>query len=31
MQGNPADPSSNYPFHIKSNQRSRLCLTCHDK
>ncbi len=31
MQGNPADPGSNYPFLIKSNQRSRLCLTCHDK
>jgi predicted CXXCH cytochrome family protein len=31
MQGNLADPTSNYPFLIKSNQKSNLCLTCHNK
>ncbi len=31
MQGNLADATSNYPFLLKSNQKSYLCLTCHNK
>ena len=29
--GSSADPASNFPFLIKSNQNSNLCLTCHNK
>ena len=31
MQGDVASAASNYPFLIKSNQNSNLCLTCHNK
>jgi len=31
LQGVVADATSNYPFLIKSNQKSNLCLTCHNK
>ncbi len=31
MQGDLASAASNYPFLIKSNQNSNLCLTCHNK
>ncbi len=31
MHGTSADPTSNFPFLIKSNQASHLCLTCHNK
>ncbi len=31
MQGDLASATSNYPFLIKSNQNSYLCLTCHNK
>lgn len=31
MHGTSADPTSNFPFLIKSNQGSQLCLTCHNK
>lgn len=29
--GDSATPTSNFPFLIKSNQNSNLCLTCHNK
>ncbi len=29
--GNSGDPTSNFPFLIKSNQNSYLCFTCHAK
>jgi len=29
--GTSSDPTSNFPFLIKSNQKSFLCLTCHAK
>jgi predicted CXXCH cytochrome family protein len=31
MQGDLASATSNYPFLIKSNYKSNLCLTCHNK
>ncbi|HZZ84749.1 MAG TPA: cytochrome c3 family protein [Anaeromyxobacteraceae bacterium] len=31
MQGDLTSAASNYPFLIKSNQNSNLCLTCHAK
>lgn len=31
MQGLNTDPAGNFPFLIKSNQNSNLCLTCHNK
>jgi len=31
MQGTVTSAASNYPFLIKSNQNSNLCLTCHNK
>ena len=31
MQGDVALATSNYPFLIKTNQGSNLCLTCHNK
>lgn len=31
MQGVVTSAASNYPFLIKSNQNSNLCLTCHNK
>jgi predicted CXXCH cytochrome family protein len=31
MHGDSATAASNFPFLIKSNQNSQLCLTCHNK
>lgn len=31
LQGDPADPAGTYPFLVMTNQRSRLCFTCHNK
>ena len=31
MHGDSANAAGNFPFLIKSNQNSRLCLTCHNK
>ena len=31
LQGVVTSAASNYPFLIKSNQNSNLCLTCHNK
>ena len=31
MHGDSANAAGNFPFLIKSNQNSQLCLTCHNK